>query len=66
MLIFDYGMESFFFKTARGDYPVKGFIGEHDLMIRSKIALSILLLKNQEPFLKPPYIKKLQDIASIP
>ncbi|MBI3443610.1 type II toxin-antitoxin system RelE/ParE family toxin [Candidatus Woesebacteria bacterium] len=30
-------------------------------MIRSKIALSILLLKNQGPFLKPPYIKKLQD-----
>lgn len=51
----------FFFKTARGDYPVKEFIGEQDSIIRSKIALSILLLKNQGPFLKPPYIKKLQD-----
>jgi len=29
--------------------------------MRSKIALSILLIKNQGPFLKPPYIKKLQD-----
>src|SRR3990167_9838684 len=51
----------FFLKTARGGYPVKEFIGEQDSIIRSKIALSILLLKNQGPFLKPPYIKKLQD-----
>ena len=50
-----------FFQTSRGDSPVKEFIGEQDSMIRSKIALSILLLKNQGPFLKPPYIKKLQD-----
>ena len=50
-----------FFQTARGDYPVKEFIDEQNPMIRSKIALSILLLKNQGPFLKPPYIKKLQD-----
>ncbi|MDO8498636.1 MAG: type II toxin-antitoxin system RelE/ParE family toxin, partial [bacterium] len=35
--------------------------GEQDSIIRSKIALSILLLKNQGPFLKPPYIKKIQD-----
>ena len=50
-----------FFRTARGDCPVKDFIGEQDPTIRSKIALSVLLLKNQGPFLKPPYIKKLQD-----
>lgn len=50
-----------FFQTPRGDYPVKEFVEEQDLKIRSKIALSILLLKNQGPFLKPPYIKKLQD-----
>ena len=50
-----------FFQTTRGDYPVKEFIEEQDLMIRSKIAHSILLLKNQGPFLKPPYIKKLQN-----
>jgi phage-related protein len=50
-----------FLSTLRGDYPVKDFIEEQDPVIRSKIALSILLLKNQGPFLKPPYIKKLQD-----
>lgn len=50
-----------FFQTARGGFPVKEFIGEQDSIVRSKIALSILLLKNQGPFLKPPYIKKLQD-----
>ncbi|MBI4058614.1 type II toxin-antitoxin system RelE/ParE family toxin [Candidatus Microgenomates bacterium] len=50
-----------FFQTTRGEHPVKTFIGEQDPMIRSKIAHSILLLKNQGPFLKPPDIKKLQD-----
>ena len=50
-----------FFQTARGNSPVKEFITEQDPTIRSKIALSILLIKNQGPFLKPPYIKKLQD-----
>ena len=50
-----------FFQTTRGECPVKDFIEGQDPTIRSKIALSILLLKNQGPFLKPPYIKKLQD-----
>lgn len=50
-----------FFQTTRGDYPVKEFIEDQDSTMRSKIALSILLLKNQGPFLKPPYIKKFQD-----
>lgn len=50
-----------FFQTARGRYPVKEFIEEQDITTRSKIALSIRLLINQGPFLKPPYIKKLQD-----
>lgn len=50
-----------FFKTTRSDFPVKEFIEKQDPMTRSKIALSLLLLKNQGPFLKPPYIKKLQS-----
>lgn len=50
-----------FFQITRGDFPVKNFIEEQDRVIRTKISLSILLLKNQGPFLKPPYIKKLQD-----
>lgn len=50
-----------FFQTPRGDYPVNEFIAEQDMTMRAKIALSIRLLINQGPFLKPPYIKKLQD-----
>ena len=50
-----------FFQTARGDYPVKNFVEEQDNVIKAKIALSIRLLINQGPFLKPPYIKKLRN-----
>lgn len=50
-----------FFQTARGDYPVREFIEEQDKIIRTKINLSIRLLINNGPYLKPPYIKKLQD-----
>ena len=50
-----------FFQTARGDFPVKNFIEEQDKGIRTKIGLSIRLLINNGPFLKPPYIKKLQS-----
>lgn len=50
-----------FFKTARGDYPVKDFIEEQDKPAQTKIAHSIRLLINYGPFLKPPDIKKLQD-----
>ena len=50
-----------FFQTARGDFPVKDFIEGQDKVIRTKIGLSIRLLINNGPFLKPPYIKKLQS-----
>ncbi|MBI2022245.1 type II toxin-antitoxin system RelE/ParE family toxin [Candidatus Daviesbacteria bacterium] len=50
-----------FFQTARGDYPVKKFIEEQDLATSAKIASSIELLETDGPYLKPPYIKKLQD-----
>lgn len=50
-----------FFQTSRGDYPVKDFIKEQDESIYAKILLSIQLLQNNGPFLKPPYIKKLQN-----
>lgn len=50
-----------FFQTVRGKYPVRDFIAEQDMSSRTKIASSIRLLFNQGPFLKPPYIKKLQD-----
>ena len=50
-----------FFQTARGDYPVKDFINEQDESTAAKILSYIELLKTDGPYLKPPYIKKLQD-----
>ncbi|MBI4066477.1 type II toxin-antitoxin system RelE/ParE family toxin, partial [Candidatus Gottesmanbacteria bacterium] len=50
-----------FFQTARGDCPVKKFIEEQDLATVAKITHSIELLESYGPFLKPPYIKKLED-----
>jgi len=50
-----------FFQTAKGDFPVKDFIKEQDKATYAKVLQSIKLLANNGPFLKPPYIKKLQD-----
>ena len=50
-----------FFQTARGDYPVLDFITEQDQSTMAKITSSIELLESDGPYLKPPYIKKLQD-----
>lgn len=50
-----------FFQTARGDSPVEDFIKDQDEIIFAKILSAISLLKTGGPFLKPPYIKKLQD-----
>lgn len=50
-----------FFQKARGEFPVEEFIKEQDEATYAKILHSILLLKINGPFLKPPYIKKLQD-----
>ncbi|OGH12414.1 MAG: hypothetical protein A2857_02060 [Candidatus Levybacteria bacterium RIFCSPHIGHO2_01_FULL_36_15] len=50
-----------FFQTARGDYPVQNFIDEQDMPTQTKIASAIRLLIDYGPYLKPPYIKKLQD-----
>ncbi len=50
-----------FFQTARGDSPVKEFIEEQDKTTITRINLSIRLLIDYGPFLKPPEIKKLQD-----
>lgn len=51
----------FFFQTARGECPVKDFADRQDAGTKAKIDLSIRLLFNQGPFLKPPYVKKLQN-----
>ena len=50
-----------FFQTSRGDSPVKEFIEEQDEAIYAKVLHAIRLLANNGPFLKPPYIKKLQS-----
>ncbi len=50
-----------FFQTARGDSPVEDFIKEQDEATYAKVLQAIKLLANNGPFLKPPYIKKLQD-----
>lgn len=50
-----------FFQTARGDSPVETFIREQDETTYAKILHSIKLLIDSGPFLKPPYIKKLQS-----
>ena len=50
-----------FFQTTRGNSPLEDFVDSLDTTTRAKVALSIRLLMNQGPFLKPPYIKKLQS-----
>ena len=50
-----------FFQTARGDYPVQDFIEEQDKPTNAKIISAVELLETDGPYLKPPYIKKLQD-----
>ncbi len=49
-----------FFQTSRGDYPVKDFIESQDEATYAKVIHSIRLLSDNGPFLKPPFIKKLQ------
>ena len=50
-----------FFQSARGDFPVENFIKELDEATYAKVLQSIKLLADNGPFLKPPYIKKLQN-----
>lgn len=50
-----------FFVTTRGQYPVKDFIEKQDKQTRARINLSIRLLIDNGPYLKDPYIKKLQN-----
>lgn len=49
----------YFFKTARGSYPVKEFMEEQNEEIYTKILRSIKLLREGGPFLKPPDAKKI-------
>ena len=51
----------YYFQTAKGRHPVKEFVEEQDISTRAKIARSIRSLADHGPFLKPPYIKKIQS-----
>jgi len=50
-----------YFQTTRGNYPVKEFIEEQEIATRAKIGNSIRFLINYGSYVKPPYIKKLQE-----
>jgi len=50
-----------FFQTARGTYPVRDFIDGLEKITQAKVAKYIGLLINYGPYLRPPYIKKLQN-----
>lgn len=50
-----------FFQTTRGELPVKEFLDQQDRNTRAKITSAIELLVDYGPYLKPPYIKKLQN-----
>lgn len=50
-----------FFQTARREFPVKEFIEDQDEATYAKFLQLLALLRESGPFLKPPYIKKLQD-----
>jgi phage-related protein len=49
------------FRSARGESPVEEFIKQQDKATYARILLYIKLLRDNGPFLKPPYIKKLQS-----
>lgn len=50
-----------FYQTPRGEFPVEDFIKKQDKDTYAKILSYIMLLKSRGPYLKPPYIKKLQS-----
>jgi phage-related protein len=51
--------EVLFFESRRGEYPVKEFIVKQDKKTYAKILHFVVLLKNNGPYLKLPYSKKL-------
>lgn len=49
----------YFFKTARGTYPVKEFMEEQNDEVYTKILRSIKLLREGGSFLRPPDARKI-------
>ncbi len=50
-----------FFQTQKGSNPVRDFILKQDKKVYAKILRLIELLKNNGPFLKFPYTKKIHS-----
>lgn len=51
----------FYFQYKPSHSPIKEFIDRQDIKTQTRIEQSINLLKVNGPFLKPPFIKKLQN-----
>ena len=51
----------YFYQTKRGDQLVKEFIKKQDEATYAKILRSINLIRDNGPFLKPPYSKKIKS-----
>ncbi|MCX6705428.1 MAG: type II toxin-antitoxin system RelE/ParE family toxin [Candidatus Woesebacteria bacterium] len=49
-----------FYQTARGEFPVNKFVEGLEMRLAAKTSQSIDLLETHGPFLKPPYMKKLE------
>jgi phage-related protein len=50
-----------YYQPSRGNCPIVEFIESLDTTTSAKIIHSIELLESYGPFLKPPYIKKIQN-----
>jgi len=50
-----------FFQSDRNEHPVQTFLAKFDEKTIAKVIHHINLLENFGPFLKPPYIKKIQS-----
>lgn len=48
------------FQNANGKYPVEEFICSQERQTSNKIARLISYLKEYGPFIKPPYMKKIE------
>ncbi|HEX7017607.1 MAG TPA: type II toxin-antitoxin system RelE/ParE family toxin [Patescibacteria group bacterium] len=48
-----------FYQSPRGKYPVQEFLESLDRSTQAKVIHLVRLLENYGPYLKPPYIKKI-------
>ena len=48
-----------YYLNQRGESPVKNFLQEQDKRVKAKVLDAIDILIESGPFLKPPYMKKL-------